>query len=101
MPPVKGLYVHLPKLLQRQAVDLLMLGFVMGYRHKSPIPVLQIKAGIEKFMADMGLSEDDYPFETARVTFYRMLGEYYEFNNFDKKVCNDKSNKRRNQGTVL
>ena len=54
MPRTKGLYADLPKLLRRQAVDLIMLGYVMGYRHVSPIPVLQIKKGLEHFMEDMG-----------------------------------------------
>ena len=80
MPKVKGLYADLPKLLQRQAVDLIMLGYVMGYRHVSPIPVLQIKKGLEHFMEDMGLSEDDYPLESAMDTYYRMLKEYNKFN---------------------
>lgn len=88
MPRVKGLYADLPKLLRRQAVDLIMLGYVMGYRHVSPIPVLQIKKGLEHFMEDMGLSEDDYPLESAMVTYYRMLKEYNKFNyGSNKKRC--------------
>ena len=85
MPKDKGLYVHLPRLLKRQAVDLLMLGYVMGYRHVSPIPVLQIRKGIQKFMEDMGLGEDDYPLDSAIVTYYRMLGEYNKFKYNDKR----------------
>jgi hypothetical protein len=79
MPKNKGLYVNLPKLLKRQAIDLIMLGYVMGYRHVSPIPVLQIRKGIKLFMDDMGLSEDDYPLDSAIVTYYRMLKEYHKF----------------------
>jgi hypothetical protein len=84
MPREKGLYVHLPRLLKRQAVDLMMLGYVMGYRHTSPIPVLQIKRGIEKFKEDMGFSEDDYPLQSAIVTYYRMLDEYNKMKIYDK-----------------
>jgi hypothetical protein len=94
MPKDKGLYVHLPRLLKRQAVDLLMLGYVMGYRHVSPIPVLQIRKGIQKFMEDMGLGEDDYPLDSAIVTYYRMLGEYNKFK------YNDKSDQKWNCGHI-
>jgi hypothetical protein len=90
MPKDKGMYVNLPKLLKRQAIDLIMLGYVMGYRHVSSIPVLQIRKGIQLFMSDMNLSEDDYPLESAVVTYYRMLKEYNKFN------FNDNSNKERN-----
>jgi len=94
MPKDKGLYVHLPRLLKRQAIDLIMLGYVMGWRHVSPIPVLQIRKGIEHFMEDMGLGEDDYPLESAVTTYYRMLGEYNKFN------CDDKSDKKRSVGHI-
>ena len=77
MPKEKGLYTRLeiPKLLYRQTIDQWMFAYVHGYRHTSAIPVLQVKAGIIKFMEDFGLSEDDFPVESAIVTFYRMLRE--------------------------
>ena len=84
MPKEKGLYVHLPRLLKRQAVDLIMLGYVMGYRHVSAIPVLQIKKGIEEFKKDMNFSEEDYPLQSALVTYYRMLDEYNKMKEYDK-----------------
>lgn len=81
MPKQKGLYIDLPKLLIRETIDKLMLGYVLGYRHISPIRVLQVKKGIEMFMEDMKLSEEDYPLDSAIVTFYRMLSEYNTFQN--------------------
>jgi hypothetical protein len=86
MPKTKGLYVSLPKLLTRQAVDILMLGYVMGYSDSAPIPILQIRKGVEKFMQRMDLQEDDYPLDSAIVTYYRMLGEYNNFAKY-KKDC--------------
>jgi len=86
MPKQKGLYVSLPKLLTRQAVDILMLGYVMGYSDSAPIPILQIRKGVEKFMQRMDLQEDDYPLDSAIVTYYRMLGEYNNFAKY-KKDC--------------
>lgn len=86
MPKDKGLYVDIPKLLKRQTIDVLMLGYVLGYRHSSIFKVLQVKKGIEAFMIDTGLGEDDYPLDSAIVTFYRMFKEYNKFK------INDKSN---------
>ena len=99
MPKVKGLYVSLPKLLTRQAVDIMMLGYVMGYSDSCTIPILQIKKGIEKFMKKMDLSEDDYPLDSAIVTYYRMIGEYNNFVKYNKSqskiINNEDTNKER------
>lgn len=80
MPKRKGLYQNLeiPKLLYRQTIDQWMFAYVHGYRHVSSIPVLQVKAGIEHFMEDFGLGEDDYPLDSAIVAFFRMKKEARE-----------------------
>lgn len=80
MPKRKGLYVNLniPKLLQKQTIDSWMFAYVIGYRHVSPIPILQVKAGIEHFMEDFGLEEDDFPLDSAIVAFFRMMKEAKE-----------------------
>ena len=82
MPKEKGMYVNLPRLLRRQTVDILMLGYVIGYSKNAPIPILQIRKGIVKFMEEMSLSEDEYPIESAVVTYYRMLREYNSFKKY-------------------
>ena len=97
MPKSKGMYVNLPRLLKRQTVDILMLGYVIGYSKNAPIPILQIRKGIMKFMEEMGLSEEDYPVESACTTYYRMLKEY---NNFKTFVRHDKSNEKRDSGSI-
>ena len=84
MPRTKGLYTDLPKLLQRQTVDTLMLGYVIGWSKRSTFPVLQIKNGVESFMKEMNITEDEYPLESAIVTYYRMLREYNSFNDYHK-----------------
>jgi hypothetical protein len=82
MPRTKGLYTDLPKLLQRQTVDTLMLGYVIGWSKRSTFPVLQIKNGVESFMREMNITEDEYPLESAIVTYYRMLKEYNSFKKY-------------------
>lgn len=89
MPKQKGLYIDLPRLLVRETIDKLMLGYVLGYRNISPIRVLQVTKGIKSFMEDMQLTEEDYPLDSAIVTFYRMLNEYNSFKD-------DKSYTQRN-----
>jgi hypothetical protein len=94
MPKEKDLYVKLqiPKILYRQTVDQWMFAYVHGYRHISPIPILQVKAGIEAFMVDFGLEEDYYPVDSAVVTFFRMYGESKEIVKIKKYDCNTKRN---------
>jgi hypothetical protein len=87
MPKIKGLYVNLPRLLMADTVDKLMLGYVIGFRvHSKPFPVMQVRRAIEQFMIDFGLSEDDYPLESAQVTFYRLLKQYRKFDYNDSNT---------------
>ena len=82
MPKEKEIYLCLPKLLRRETLDRLMLGYVLGYRHVSAIPILQVRAGIQKFIEDMDLTEDDFPLDSAVVRFYNL---YYDLNQMDGK----------------
>ncbi len=79
MPKVKELYVNLPKLLRCETFDLLMLGYVLGYRHISPYKVLQVKAAIEKFIEDFELTEQDFPLDSAIVRFYNKYNDLSDF----------------------
>ena len=76
MPRVKGMFVNLPRLLRKNAVNLIMLGYVMGFSKNAPIPILQIRKGVKKFTEEMDLSEDDFPLESAMVEYYRMIKDY-------------------------
>lgn len=81
MPKERGLYLNLPKLLTRQTMDLILLGYVLGYRHSSPLGVLQVRSAVEKFIEDFQLSEDEYSFDSAITRFYNL---YYDLNEYIK-----------------
>lgn len=78
MPKTKGLYINLPRLLIRDTIDKCLLGYVMGYRNHNVLKVLEVRAACVQFMEDFGLSEDDYPLDTAVSTFYKLFKEYQE-----------------------
>lgn len=85
MPKTKGIYANLPKLLYRDTVDKILFGYVMGFRHRNQLQILEIKAACEQFLEDMELSECDYSLENAMQTFYRMHIVYGEFVKFNRK----------------
>lgn len=90
MPKEKGMYLNMSRLLTRQTIDHILLGYVLGYRHSSQLPVLQVRAAIDKFIDDFQLSEDDYPFETCMRTFYKL---YADLNEAD--ILNDNADRER------
>lgn len=89
MPKTKGLYLNLPKLLKRDTLDKLLLGYVMGYRNQNLLKVLEVRAACIQFMEDFNLAEDDYPLDTAITTFYNLYKEHQEFRKFIKKSKNE------------
>ena len=91
MPKERGLYLNMPRLLTRQTMDHLLLGYVIGYRHISPVSVLQVRAAVEKFIEDFELSEDDYPYDSMLSSFYRLYDDLSEYN----KQRTDQADKMR------
>lgn len=75
-PKRKKIFLDVPRLYQRQSLDLIMFGYVNGIR--KAMPSVTIKECIVYFAEDNGFSEDDFPLETACITFSRMQKEYYE-----------------------
>ena len=80
MPKERGIYLNLPKLLTRHSMDLILLGYVIGYRHISPLSVLQVRAAVEKFIEDFGFSEDEFSFDSALTRFYCLYDDLNEYN---------------------
>ena len=101
MPKIKEVYVNLPKLLRCEAFDHIMLGYVLGYRHISPLKVLQVKKAIEEFIMDFELSEDDFPLDSAIVRFYNKYNDLSDFptkeigQKWIKYQRNDKGSKKK------
>jgi hypothetical protein len=67
-------YVNLPRLYKRQAIDLLMFGFVTGMR--SALPMVTLDDSLSYFMQKHNLSEEEYSYSGARSTYYRMEKEF-------------------------
>lgn len=79
MPKKKGFYINLPKFVTRDALDKIMFGFVLGYKYRGIIPIMLVKEAIMKFQEEFNLTDDEYPLDSAVVTFYNILKEYQEF----------------------
>jgi hypothetical protein len=76
----------------------MMLGYILGYRWITPLAVLQVKAGIEKFRDDLGLSEDEFPLDSAVRRFYDLYEDLKSFPDWagKEKWCKLQRNKRNN-----
>ena len=74
MSKIKPIEERIPALYRRSAIDQMMFAFVQGCR--KTLVTLTIQEGIKMFMETYGLTDDDYPVETARTTFFRMQKEY-------------------------
>lgn len=83
MPKETGFSHNLPRLITRQTLDHILLGYVLGYRHISPLGVLQVRAAIEKFIEDFELSEDEFSFDSALTRFYAL---YDDLNDYHKTM---------------
>lgn len=93
MPKKKGIYVDLPKLLYRDTIDKLLLGYVLGFRNRNVLQVLEVREACKQFMEDFNLGEDDYPLDTAISTFYRLFKEYITLRHQrNDSNCNTKRN---------
>lgn len=60
----------IPRLYKRNALYLLMFGYIRGCR--DTLHTMTIEHAIRAFMSDMELEEDDFNFESAKCTYFRM-----------------------------
>ena len=109
MPKENQFELSIPKLLTRQAIDIMMIGYILGYRHISVLKILQVKAAIKEFLTDLNISEDEYPLDVAVMRFYRAWEDFKAFPDWagGRKWCsiqknkqNDKSTKKRDDSTI-
>ena len=81
MPKKKKLYVDLPKLLLYEAVDHCLFSYVLGMQRA--IPTVSLAKALDMFLEEFNLSEDEYPLEHAKITWYRMMEDYKDFRKLD------------------
>jgi hypothetical protein len=68
--------VCVPKLYRRNALDLMMFGFIEGV--KTAMPTLTIQQCIILFNKKINTPNEDYSIEVDRNKYNRMKNEYYE-----------------------
>ena len=74
MPKEKPFESRIETLYKKNGVDLMMFAWVTAITKILPA-VSQVKA-IEMFQEWLGLSEDDYPAESAKVTYSRIKQDF-------------------------
>lgn len=67
----------IPKLHKRIAMDILMFGFIEGM--KAALPSMTVKDCLIMFQKKNNLSETEFPLDSARVTYQRMLKESWAY----------------------
>ena len=72
----KGVLKPIQRLYKCNAIDLMMFGLVSGI--KRFLPSAQIQDAVEAFITYHDLTETEYPFESALVTYQRMSNYYKE-----------------------
>lgn len=70
----KGIFLDVPTLYRKQALDLIMYGFVNGIM--TGLPSMDASEAIRIFIERNKFNQDDFPFESAQTTFYRMRTEF-------------------------
>ena len=72
----KDVLKPIQRLYKCNSIDMMMFGWVTGIRRF--IPSAQINDTIEAFIVYYGLTENEYPFESALVTYGRLWNYYKE-----------------------
>lgn len=96
MPKKKGIYVDLPKLLYRDTIDKLLLGYVLAFRNRNVLKILEVREACKEFMVDFNLTEEEYSLDTMVNCFYRMFNEYKQIREYNE----NHSNTKRNNSTI-
>ena len=71
MPKQNAYMYNIHKFYKYNAFDYILFGYIIGATHL--LPTLTVTKAIEQFLADFNLCEDDLCFESARITYYRIL----------------------------
>ena len=74
MAKEKGILKPIQRLYKANQIDLAMFGWVCGARRF--IPSAKITDLVEEFIVFNNLTEDEYSYDSALVTFHRMWNYY-------------------------
>lgn len=70
----KNVFIDVPSLYRKQALDLIMYGYVHGIQ--KAMPSVSVKDAIMIFADSNNLDEDDFSWESAQTAFYRMRTDF-------------------------
>jgi len=76
MTKTKGYFFDIPRFYRWQTFDYLCFGYVNGLR--TAVPSMTTVASITRFLSDFDLCEDQYCWETARMSYQRIRVSYKE-----------------------
>ncbi len=76
MPKCKNYLVKIDKFYKFQTFDHICFGYVQGLR--KALPSISVNKAIEIFLNTFEIEEDEYCFDAARTTYYRILSSIVE-----------------------
>jgi hypothetical protein len=76
MPKCKNYLISIAKFYKFQTFDHLMFGYIQGLR--KALPGMTITEALRIFLDSFEIDEDEYCFETAKHTYYRLLSSIIE-----------------------
>lgn len=86
MPKCKDYMIDVPKFYRYSAIDHIMFGYVQGLR--KALPSMKIHEAIRMFLDSFEV-ENNYCFDTAKASYYRMLNAIIDMNPKDKSIDSD------------
>lgn len=87
MPKCKNYLLNVPKFYRFQTFDHIMFGYVQGLR--KALPSMTLSDAILMFLDSFEIQEDNYCFDTAKQTYYRILNSIVEMTKENEKVDPD------------
>lgn len=78
MPKCKNYLLNIEKFYRFQTFDHILFGYVQGLR--KALPSMKVSDAIKLFLETFEIQEDDYCFDSARQTYYRILSSIVDSN---------------------
>ena len=76
MPRIKGYLGNIPRFYRFQTFDCVLFGYITA--HKKSLPSVSVHKAIIDSLFDFDLCEDDYCFDNAKQTHYRVVKAFAE-----------------------
>ena len=87
MARCKSYLVNIPRFYKFQTIDHIMFGYVHGLRRI--VRTMSVSEAIRIFLDSFQIDEDNYCFDTAKMTYYRILNSIIEMS--DSQNPDDKT----------